>query len=163
MKSHPSRKYTVSQINNYSTGVPAVGIVSTLFWATLTDFLGGKRYLVSYWIGMTGIITSSLILAYPHNTSIHFAMYYWAGSVYACQATFFAWANDVLRYEEDSLRAVIVASMSTNPLVRIIYRSHTNLIHPKPQTWEAMPPTHGGVSSSTGQISAPISQEACGL
>ena len=39
-------------------------------------------------------------------------MYYWAGSVYACQATFFAWANDVLRYEEDSLRAVIIASMN---------------------------------------------------
>lgn len=39
-------------------------------------------------------------------------MYYWAGSVYACQATFFAWANDVLRYEEDSLRAVVIASMS---------------------------------------------------
>lgn len=39
-------------------------------------------------------------------------MYYWAGSVYACQATFFAWANDVLRYEEDSLRAVVIASMN---------------------------------------------------
>ena len=45
MKSHPTKKYTVSQLNNYPTGVPAVGIVSTLFWATLTDFLGGKRYL----------------------------------------------------------------------------------------------------------------------
>jgi len=45
MKSHPTNKYTVSQVNNYPTGVPAVGIVSTLFWATLTDFMGGKRYL----------------------------------------------------------------------------------------------------------------------
>lgn len=46
MKSHPTgKKYTVSQLNNYPTGVPAVGIVSTLFWATLTDFMGGKRYL----------------------------------------------------------------------------------------------------------------------
>jgi ACS family pantothenate transporter-like MFS transporter len=53
-----------------------------------------------------------LILAYPESTTIHFAMYYWAGSVYACQATFFAWANDVLRYEEDSLRAVVIASMN---------------------------------------------------
>jgi ACS family pantothenate transporter-like MFS transporter len=61
---------------------------------------------------MTGVITSALILAYPHSTTIHFAMYYWAGSVYACQATFFAWANDVLRYEEDSLRAVVIASMN---------------------------------------------------
>lgn len=45
MKSHPTNKYTVTQNNNYPTGVPAVGIVSTLFWATLTDFMGGKRYL----------------------------------------------------------------------------------------------------------------------
>jgi ACS family pantothenate transporter-like MFS transporter len=45
MKSHPTHKYTVSQVNNYPTGVAAVGIVSTLFWATLTDFMGGKRYL----------------------------------------------------------------------------------------------------------------------
>jgi len=112
MRSHPSKKYTVAQNNNYPTGVPAVGIVSTLFWATLTDFMGGKRYLVGYWIAVTGVITSALILAYPHSTAIHFAMYYWAGSVYACQATFFAWANDVLRYEEDSLRAVVIASMN---------------------------------------------------
>lgn len=45
MKAHPTKKYTVSQLNNYPTGVPAVGIVSTLFWATLTDFWGGRRYL----------------------------------------------------------------------------------------------------------------------
>jgi ACS family pantothenate transporter-like MFS transporter len=45
MKSHPTNKYTIAQVNNYPTGVPAVGIVSTLFWATLTDFMGGKRYL----------------------------------------------------------------------------------------------------------------------
>jgi ACS family pantothenate transporter-like MFS transporter len=45
MKSHPGKKYSVSQVNNYPTGVPAVGIVSTLFFATLTDFMGGKRYI----------------------------------------------------------------------------------------------------------------------
>lgn len=39
-------------------------------------------------------------------------MYYWAGSVYACQATFFAWANDALRHEEDALRAIVIASMN---------------------------------------------------
>jgi hypothetical protein len=45
MRSHPTNTYTVAQNNNYPTGVPAVGIVSTLFWATLTDYMGGKRYL----------------------------------------------------------------------------------------------------------------------
>jgi ACS family pantothenate transporter-like MFS transporter len=45
MQSHPTHKYTRAQLNNYPTGVPAVGIASTLFWATLTDYMGGKRYL----------------------------------------------------------------------------------------------------------------------
>lgn len=112
MKADPYRDYAVSQLNNYPTGVPAVGIASTLFWATLTDFLGGKRYLVGYWIGITGIVTSAMILAPTHSNASIFAAYYWAGSVYACQATFFAWANDALRHEEDSLRAVTLASMN---------------------------------------------------
>lgn len=107
------KKYSVAQLNNYPTGIPAVGIVSTLFWATLTDFLGGKRYLVGYFIFITGIATSAMILASPSSsTHIIFGAYYWAGAVYACQATFFAWANDVLRHEEDSLRAVVIASMN---------------------------------------------------
>lgn len=112
MKSHPTIKYTVYQLNKYPTGVPAVGIVSTLFWAFITDFIGGKRYLVGYWIALTGIITSAMILTPSMPNMGVFAAYYWAGSVYACQATFFAWANDAMRYEEDSLRAVVLASMN---------------------------------------------------
>ncbi|PMD18874.1 pantothenate transporter-like protein [Hyaloscypha hepaticicola] len=107
-----TKRYSVAQLNNYPTGVPAVGIVSTLFWATLTDFLGGKRYLVGYWIGITGIVTAAMILNPHASTASHFGAYYWAGSVYACQATFFAWANDAMRWEEDSLRAVVIASMN---------------------------------------------------
>ncbi|KAF2196711.1 MFS general substrate transporter [Delitschia confertaspora ATCC 74209] len=117
MKAHPTEKYTISQLNNYPTGVPAVGIVSTIFWATLTDFLNGKRALVGYFIAVTAVCTSAMLLAYPPtaskgHTTIHFAAYYWSGSIYACQAVFFAWANDVLRYEEESLRAVVIASMN---------------------------------------------------
>jgi ACS family pantothenate transporter-like MFS transporter len=104
-------KYTISQLNDYPTGVPAVGIVSTLFFATLTDFLGGRRYIVGYWITFTGIATSIMILSSTQTATI-FAAYYWAGSVYACQATVFAWANDAMRWEEDVLRAVVIASMN---------------------------------------------------
>jgi ACS family pantothenate transporter-like MFS transporter len=118
MKSHPTIKYTVSQLNNYPTGVPAIGIVSTLFWATLTDFLHGKRYLVGYFIGVTGIVTSAMVLAASkdptnsHSTTIVFAAYYWAGAVYACQATFFAWCNDAMRFEEPVFRGVVLAGMN---------------------------------------------------
>ncbi|KAK2627130.1 hypothetical protein QTJ16_003096 [Diplocarpon rosae] len=107
-----TKKYSIPQLNNYPTGVPAVGIMSTLFWATLTDFLGGKRYLVGYWIGITGVATAAMILSLNASVSTTFGAYYWAGSVYACQATFFAWANDAMRLEEDSLRAVVIASMN---------------------------------------------------
>ena len=118
LKSHPTNKYTVAQLNNYPTGVPAVGVVSTLFWATLTDFLKGKRYLVGYFICVVGIATSAMILAAskdptnPKSTEVVFAAYYWAGSVYACQATFFAWANDALRYEDNMFRAIVLAGMN---------------------------------------------------
>lgn len=78
------RGYTVAQLNNYPTGVAAVGIVSTLFWATLTDFMGGKRYLVGYWIAITGVATSVLILLPNASETMIFVAYYWAGSVYAC-------------------------------------------------------------------------------
>lgn len=118
MKSHPTEKFSVVQLNNYPSGVPAVGILSTLFWATLTDFLGGKRYLVGYWIGITGIATSIMVLVASRNptsdmsTRVVFAAYYWAGSVYACQATFFAWCNDVMRYEDALFRGIVLAGMN---------------------------------------------------
>ncbi|KAI9640614.1 hypothetical protein NHQ30_010913 [Ciborinia camelliae] len=106
-----TNRYTISQLNNYPTGVPAVGIVSTLFWATLTDFLNGKRYLVAYFIAITGIATSAMLLT-TSDVSTIFAAYYWAGAVYACQATFFAWANEAMRFENDALRAIVIASMN---------------------------------------------------
>ncbi|RSL55920.1 hypothetical protein CEP54_009151 [Fusarium duplospermum] len=118
MQNHPTNTYTVSQLNNYPTGVPAVGIVSTMFWATLTDFLGGKRHLVGYFIGVTGIATSIMILVASKDptssasTRITFAAYYWAGAVYACQATFFAWCNDAMRHESAMFRGVVLAGMN---------------------------------------------------
>ncbi|KAK4188891.1 hypothetical protein QBC35DRAFT_495054 [Podospora australis] len=125
LKSHPSgEKYTVSQLNDYPTGVPAVGIVSTLFFATLTDFLGGKRWIVGYFIGITGVCTSAMILAAANGrvpvgqeTAVVMGAYYWAGAVYACQATFFAWANDTMRHKpedenSDVFRSVVLAGMN---------------------------------------------------
>ncbi|KAI1325225.1 MFS general substrate transporter [Xylariaceae sp. FL0255] len=118
LKSSPTHKYTIAQNNNYPTAIPAVGIVSTLFWATLTDILGGdSRALVGYFIGITGVVTSALLLhaaadGTASTTPTVFGAYCWAGAVYACQATFFAWANDACRYENHMFRAVTLASMN---------------------------------------------------
>lgn len=112
MKAHPTIHYSVAQLNNYPTGVSAVGIVSTLFWAWLTDALHGKRCLVGYFIGITGIVTSVLILTWFESTATVFGAYYWAGTVYACQATFFAWCNDAMRTQDARQRSVVIASMN---------------------------------------------------
>ncbi|CAH0027961.1 unnamed protein product [Clonostachys rhizophaga] len=82
MQCHPVNKYIVAQKNNYPTDVPTVGIISALFLATLTDFLGVKRYLMSYCIGITGICMSIMVLAAAKNpeslllTTVTFAAYY---------------------------------------------------------------------------------------
>ncbi|KAL4966652.1 putative MFS pantothenate transporter [Aspergillus stella-maris] len=112
MKAHPTIDYSVAQLNNYPTGVPAVGIVSTLFWATLTDVLGGKRWLVGYFIAIIGTVTAVLILTKFDSTPTVFGAYYWAGAVYACQATFFTWCNDAMRSQDARQRSVVIASMN---------------------------------------------------
>lgn len=33
-------------------------------------------------------------------------------AVYACQATFFAWCNDAMRYEQATFRSVVLAGMN---------------------------------------------------
>ncbi|KAE9978207.1 hypothetical protein BLS_000799 [Venturia inaequalis] len=118
MKSSTVKKYSISQLNNYPTGIPAIGILSTLLFATLTDILPTHRYIVAYFIALTGLATSAMILSSsPHIhtrglTPTIYAAYYWSGAVYACQATFFAWANDELRFEDDQVRSVVIASMN---------------------------------------------------
>jgi ACS family pantothenate transporter-like MFS transporter len=53
-----------------------------------------------------------MILTRFEDTAVVFAAYYWAGAVYACQATFFAWCNDAMRYQDDRFRSVVIASMN---------------------------------------------------
>jgi MFS transporter, ACS family, pantothenate transporter len=47
MKALPDSNYTVAQLNNYPTGVQAIGISSTLLWAWGTDIWSG-RWLSGY-------------------------------------------------------------------------------------------------------------------
>lgn len=111
MKALPDKNYTVSQLNNYPTGVQAVGIISTLIWACWTDIYG-YRWLTGYYNGITGICAAIIILAPGMSTAGIFAGYYWAGSIYCCQATFFAWANDSMRYESPTMRAIVIGVMN---------------------------------------------------
>ncbi|KAG9767785.1 Pantothenate transporter liz1 [Exophiala dermatitidis] len=111
MKSSPGPKYTVYQMNNWPTGVQAVGIFSTLFWSIVTDIFG-RRWIAGYYIALTGLISAIIILIPSTPVAGIFGAYYWAGSIYACQATFFAWANDTMRHEDHAFRAVVIAIMN---------------------------------------------------
>lgn len=111
MQAHPTITYTVSQLNNYPTGVPAVGIVSTLLWATYTDIYG-RRYITGFHNAVVGICTAAIILAPSTSTAGIFGAYYWAGTIYCCQATFFAWANDTMRGHPPALRAFVIGFMN---------------------------------------------------
>ncbi|KAF7562889.1 hypothetical protein G7046_g1241 [Stylonectria norvegica] len=111
MKAQPKGTYSIYQLNNYPTGVQAVGIVSTLLWAASTDIFG-KRWLTGYYNAIVGIITSAIILAPATSTAGHFGAYYWAGSIYCCQATFFAWANDRTRGKPPAVRAFVISVMN---------------------------------------------------
>ncbi|RDA86505.1 hypothetical protein CP532_2006 [Ophiocordyceps camponoti-leonardi (nom. inval.)] len=119
MQSHPSRRYSVAQMNNYPAGVSAVGIVSTLACAALTDRLGGRRQLAGYVAAAAGIASSVMVLAAARldpagnaMTVVVFTGYYISGAVYATQAVFFAWCNDTMRYESDAFRGVVLAAMN---------------------------------------------------
>ncbi|CAH0052445.1 unnamed protein product, partial [Clonostachys solani] len=46
------------------------------------------------------------------STTVTFAAYYWAGSVYAYQATFFAWCNDAMRIDAPMFRGIVFAGMN---------------------------------------------------
>jgi hypothetical protein len=111
MQAHPEQKYTVTQLNNYPTGVQAVGIVSTLLWALGTD-IWGRRWLSGYFVAATAIGNAIILLVPSSSITAKFGAYYWAGSIYCIQATFFAWANDSMRDEPATLRAVVIACMN---------------------------------------------------
>ncbi|KAI1637004.1 retrograde regulation protein 2 [Biscogniauxia mediterranea] len=111
MQGHPERHYTIYQLNNYPTGLQAVGIASTLIWATATDIFGG-RWVSGYYVAMTAICTAVILLVPTTSVAGQYAAYYWSGTIYCIQGTFFAWANDSMRHEPRTLRAVIIACMN---------------------------------------------------
>ncbi|UQC79547.1 MFS pantothenate transporter [Colletotrichum lupini] len=70
----------------------------------LAGDIWGRRWLSGYYVSFTAIANAAIILA-PTSTAAKFGAYYWAGSIYCIQATFFAWANDSMRNESPRLRS----------------------------------------------------------
>lgn len=101
----------MSQLNNYPTGLQAAGIISTLLWALCTDVFG-KRWVSGYYVAATAMGAGIILLVPSTSITGQFAAFYWSGTIYCIQATFFAWANDSMRNQPPTLRAVIIACMN---------------------------------------------------
>lgn len=111
LKAHPTMTFTVYQLNNYPIGLWAAGVLSTLLWALSTD-IWGKRWLSGYYTVITSIGCAAILLVPGSPTAAHFGAYYWSGTIYCIQATFFAWANDSMRNQPPALRACVIACMN---------------------------------------------------
>ena len=88
-----------------------MGIISTLLWALITDVIG-KRWVSGYYVAITAICVGIILLIPSMSVAGQFAAFYWSGTIYCIQATFFAWANDTMRYEPVAFRAVVIACMN---------------------------------------------------
>ncbi|KAI0306958.1 major facilitator superfamily domain-containing protein [Multifurca ochricompacta] len=102
--------YTVEQIDNYPSGVTAVGIVSTLVCAMLTDRTQ-ERWPILVYMSFACIIAATCILVWSSPTGLKFFAYYLAGASFSGQATTFAWANQICA-DDHQERAIVLASMN---------------------------------------------------
>ncbi|QKX60329.1 uncharacterized protein TRUGW13939_07472 [Talaromyces rugulosus] len=75
MQALPDKNYSVSQLNNYPTGVQAVGIVSTLVWALGTDIWGG-RWASGYYVAVTAIGNAVILITPSSTVAAKFGAYY---------------------------------------------------------------------------------------
>ncbi|ETN44368.1 uncharacterized protein HMPREF1541_10548 [Cyphellophora europaea CBS 101466] len=93
--------YTVPQINNYTTGIQAVTVVTTLFMAWSSDtWLRGRRWPMLV-LGSTVSAIACLSLAntpiFPTGTRAgRWALYYLTGFCQASNSMFWAWTQDTL-------------------------------------------------------------------
>ncbi|KOH00687.1 Fen2p [Saccharomyces eubayanus] len=107
-----NQKYTLSQRNNYPSGIFAVGIVSTLCSAVyISKFPKARHWHVSAFISLIMIIVAILIRTRPLDPKIIFSAQYLGGIAYAGQAVFFSWANIVCHADLQE-RAIVLASMN---------------------------------------------------
>ncbi|KAI0265164.1 MFS general substrate transporter [Gloeopeniophorella convolvens] len=102
--------YSVEQIDNYPSGVTAVGIAATLLGAALTDRNQVRWPVLVVMCGACSVAAVCL-LVWRAPTGLKFFAYYLAGVAYAGQATTFAWANQICADDQQE-RALVLASMN---------------------------------------------------
>jgi ACS family pantothenate transporter-like MFS transporter len=104
--------YTVPQVNHYPMGVYGVGVVATFTFALYVDGTGARyHWRIGVLIAICMLVSTIMLLAKPYHDGVVFAAQYIAGTAYAGQATFFAWANVICANDLEE-RAIVLASMN---------------------------------------------------
>ncbi|CAD7068025.1 unnamed protein product [Tilletia caries] len=110
----PPRPHTKLEWNlvkrYYPLSLTAVAIVSTIICAHMSDFYH-CRWPVNFVMAAGCILSAILILIWDIPFAAKFFAFSLAGIGYAGQGSNFAWANDVMR-DDDQERAMVLASMN---------------------------------------------------
>ncbi|CCC68927.1 hypothetical protein NCAS_0B08430 [Naumovozyma castellii] len=107
-----NQNYSLSNRNNFPSGIYAVGIVSTLLSAFYMSCIPKSRHWhVAVFISVILCVVAIMIRANPLNSAVMFTAQYLGGVAYAGQSVFFAWANSVC-HDDLQERAVVLASMN---------------------------------------------------
>ena len=104
--------YSLTNRNNFPSGIYAVGIVSTVASAVyLTKFRHGRHWHIAMYIAVVMCVVAIMIRSKATDAAVMFTAQYLGGVAYAGQAVFFAWAN-VVCHEDLQERAIVLASMN---------------------------------------------------
>ncbi|BGO94508.1 hypothetical protein NBRC10512v2_006618 [Rhodotorula toruloides] len=110
-------RYTVAELNHHPLGMPAVAIAALLGTAIGTDRRTQDRYAVNLVVALAVLVSSLIVLisglrpvGAVSRGAVYFAFYLSAVS-FAGQMSNFAWANELLRDDEEA-RSVVLAGMN---------------------------------------------------
>lgn len=129
-----NQNYSLSNRNNYPSGIYAVGIVSTMLAAAyLSKIKKARHWHIAIVIAVVMCVVAIMIRANPLNATVMFVAQYLGGIAYAGQAVFFAWAN-IVCHDDLQERAIVLASMNmfsgaVNAWWSILFYSATTIPH----------------------------------
>ncbi|CDK26101.1 unnamed protein product [Kuraishia capsulata CBS 1993] len=103
--------YTVSQINEWPTGVQAVGILSILVAALWNDAWPKRKAEFIYILCACQLVSASILLKWDVALGGRLFAFFLAGTSYGGQTIYFSWANDICQ-GDDPLRAVVLFCMN---------------------------------------------------
>lgn len=107
-----NQDYSLSNRNNYPSGIYAVGILSTMASALyLSKCKRARHWHVAVVIALVMCVVAIMIRINPLNPAVMFCAQYLGGVSYAGQAVFFAWAN-IVCHDDIQERAIVLASMN---------------------------------------------------